>query len=295
MLEMCCGSSLAGLLLAGCTTAGLRGEPISAPLSSTPATAVLAPAPAPAPSPQAPAPVSVDQAPKAGNSPEPAEAAPPEPERHPFHEPLPERALPASAPAMRYANLSPSQCRAEVKKRKIAVARSKQPAKGVATPMRFSGEMNGVRLLTHRAPSPFGVMDCRLALTFDDLTRVLAEHGVVQIRIDNMHRPGAKLPGRRKRSQHAYGLAIDIMSLKLADGRTLSVQDDWHAAIGDPACGPDAVMTDPTEKSVALRNVACAIYRAGLFHHMLTPSANASHRDHFHFDIKRDADRRSLR
>ena len=79
------------------------------------------------------------------------------------------------------------------------------------------------------------------------------------------------------------------------DGRTLSVEDDWHAEIGDPVCGPDAVMTEPTEKSIALRNVACAIGRAGLFHHMLTPSANASHRNHFHFDIKRDADYRSLR
>jgi len=275
-------------LLVGCAYPGPPGAQISAPRPPTLPPSALAPSTRPGP-PPAPAIAPPPPAPTA------ADARPPPPERHGFHDPMPDATLPPSAPAMRIANLSPSQCRAEAKTRKLAVARSKQPAKGVATPMRFSGSMHGVQLVTHRAPSPFGVMDCRLALTFDELAQVLAEHGVVQMRIDNMHRPGARLPGKRKRSQHSYGLAIDIMSLTLADGRTLSVEDHWHAAIGETPCGPDAVMHEPSDESITLRGIVCAIGRKGLFHHMLTPSTNAAHRNHFHFDIKRDAKRRSLR
>jgi hypothetical protein len=32
----------------------------------------------------------------------------------------------------------------------------------------------------------------------------------------------------------------------------------------------------------------CDIVRSGLFHHVLTPSYDAAHRDHLHLDIKRE-------
>jgi hypothetical protein len=46
--------------------------------------------------------------------------------------------------------------------------------------------------------------------------------------------------GRRKPSQHSYGHAIDIVSMTLADGRVLVVEDDWRGTIGDKPCGPES-------------------------------------------------------
>jgi hypothetical protein len=209
--------------------------------------------------------------------------APPAP-RHPFHEPF---ATWDKAAATRLADLSPAACRREVAKRQLAVVPRKGAAPGVALPLRLTGPLRGVTFVVPPAPSPFGILDCRMALALDELAQILASFDVVRVRIDNIHRPHARLPGRAKPSQHSFGLAVDVMSFELAGGRLLSVERDWHAAIGTTACGPEAVMDEPSEESILLRSLLCEVTRRGLFHHILTPSSNASHRDHFHFDIKR--------
>lgn len=70
-------------------------------------------------------------------------------------------------------------------------------------------------------------------------------------------------------SEHATANAIDIAGFTTADGRELSVLDDW---------------SDPTDESAFLRAAhhgACE-----LFGTTLGPDYNAAHRDHFHFDMK---------
>ena len=70
-------------------------------------------------------------------------------------------------------------------------------------------------------------------------------------------------------SEHAFGRAVDIMAIELADGSEISVLRDWgRGRAGDAlkqmwraACGP--------------------------FGTVLGPEANAAHRDHFHFDTAR--------
>ena len=193
-----------------------------------------------------------------------------------------------SAPAARYANLMPAACRAELRKRKLPFKSAGGPSSGITTPLRFDGPLAGVRFVTPGRKSVYGKLDCRLALVLDDLARVLAEHGVTEVHVDNLYRPHARLPGKRKPSQHSYGLAIDIVSLVLADGRTLVVEDDWRGAIGDTPCGPQSLPRSPTDNTVDLRNLVCDVARAGLFHHMLTPNFDAAHENHLHFDIKRD-------
>lgn len=208
----------------------------------------------------------------------------------PFQEPLPPPRLPASAPAMRYANLSPVDCRKVLAERELPVRRDHGPAKGVATPLRLSAPLHGVRFIAPRSPSPFGKLDCRLALALDELAEVLEPFGVSSVRVDNMYRPHARLR-RGKKSQHAYGLAVDIMELGLSDGRSLVVERDWHAPVGSSPCGPEAAPEPATDEAVLLRNIVCKVARQGIFHHMLTPSYNAAHESHFHFDIKRDEKR----
>jgi hypothetical protein len=68
-------------------------------------------------------------------------------------------------------------------------------------------------------------------------------------------------------SQHATANAIDIAAFRLADGRRISVLNDWK---GD---GPEATFLRRA------RNGAC-----GSFSTVLSPDYNAAHRDHFHFD-----------
>jgi hypothetical protein len=257
------------------------------PVAARPAPPLEAPPPAPSPMASSPAPVRGKQPePEPAESPpsEASDAAPP-PVRHPFHEPWSRH--PANAAAFRFAKLSPRECRTELERRKLPVKRLGE-TRGIATPLRLTGALHGVRFVAPGGKSKFGWLDCRLALTLDELARVLARHGVVEIRVDSYYRPSARLPGRRIKSQHHYGLAMDVMSLRLDDGRTLDVERDWHGAPGTAACGPDAAPTEPTEATITLRNVVCEIVREGLFHHVLTPNYDAAHRDHLHLDIKRE-------
>jgi hypothetical protein len=211
---------------------------------------------------------------------------PPAPERHPFHEAVSKH--PPEAPAFRLAKLSPRECRTELERRKLPVKRLGGNTRGIATALRLTGPLHGVRFVAPGAKSKFGILDCRLALTLDELARVLAKHGVVEVRVDNYYRPSAKLAGRPIKSQHHYGLAMDLMELRLEGGRTLQVERDWHGTPGTAACGPDAAPTDPSEETILLRNLVCDIVRVGIFHHVLTPSYDAAHRNHLHLDIKRE-------
>jgi hypothetical protein len=204
-----------------------------------------------------------------------------------FRRPVP--ALAADAPASRYAALSDSACSKELAKRGLPFEPSKQAASGVSSAWRFTGPLHGIRFVTPAAPSLFGVLDCRLALSLDDMAAVLARHGVVTIRVDNFYRPNAHLPGKKKKSQHASAMAIDMTSIELGDGTKLTPPADWHAPIGSKSCGPDAVLESTEARAVVLRDMVCDVARAGVFHHLLTPSYDAAHQSHFHFDVAKDA------
>ncbi len=193
---------------------------------------------------------------------------------------------------MRYANLSPAQCRAEVKKRGLPLERDRRPTPGVGTALRFAGPLEGVKFLAGNWKTPYGVMDCRLALSFQTMAEVLSKHGVTEVHIGTMYRPEKR---RKKHSQHGYGLAADIIGFKLSDGRKLVFETDWHGEIGEPSCGPDSKVDPPSEKGILLRNLVCDLARQGLFHFMLTPNYNRAHHDHLHVDLKRDAKRGVIR
>jgi hypothetical protein len=114
------------------------------------------------------------------------------------------------------------------------------------------------------------------------------------LRIDNFYRDRARI-GRGRRSQHAYGLAADIVSITLRDGREMSVLDDFLGQRGDPVCGPEARIRprkdstdDQIDKAIRFRNFVCELGRMGAFHHILTPNYNRAHENHLHLDLKRD-------
>ncbi|MCA9595007.1 MAG: extensin family protein [Myxococcales bacterium] len=263
-----------------------------------PSTLLRASEPTPVPAPREDAPTVPDE-PAADQPPDEhgqdagvadAEAAPEAPEPEPEHYAFQDLVNPppaAKTPAHRWANLSPAACRAELAKQKLAVGRARRATPGVANPRRITGKIGGVRFVAPGGKSPYGILDCRLALTLVDMAAVLTRHDVASVRVDNFYRPKAHLPGKHAKSQHAYGLAMDVFSMTLADGRELSVERDWHGTVGDKACGAESQPEAPTPETVALHDIVCDLARAGVFHHLLTPGFNAAHRNHLHLDIKR--------
>jgi hypothetical protein len=149
--------------------------------------------------------------------------------------------------------------------------------------------MNGVTFITAGPKSPYSLLDCRLALTLDEVTKAWNNQGVVSIRVDNFYRRAARLPGSRKRSQHAYGLAIDMTEIGLADGSIIDVEQAWGAEVGVPPCGPAARLDGTIPGSLTLRNLVCQLAAGGHFHHILTPAYDLAHKNHLHLDIKRGA------
>ena len=235
--------------------------------------------------------------PKPGNPPppasatEPASSAPaqaqPKPPHYAYQDPLPDPSVQAGTESSRIANLYPADCRAELARRKLPFQRAYGPSRGIATPLRVTGKLHGVRFITPGKKSIYGKLDCRMALVLDDFAKLLESLGVVAVHVNNLYRPHAHLAGRHKPSQHSYGLAADIYGFTLADGRTLVVERDFHGTIGDSPCGPDAQIDSPDPNAIDLRNLVCAVARAHLFHYLLTPCYNRAHRNHVHADIKR--------
>jgi Extensin-like protein C-terminus len=210
-----------------------------------------------------------------------------------YREPLPSPIISKTSAGTRLASLTSGQCWAEASRRKLPVKRVGGAASGVATPVRLSGPLAGVRFVAPGGKSPYGILDCRLALALADLAPVLKRYDVVEARIDNMYRPHAHLPGKKKPSQHSYGLAADMTRLKRADGSELVVERDFDGAIGEPVCGAEA-RAELGSEGAALRSLICDVARSGLFHHILTPNHDAAHRDHFHLDIARGARQRII-
>jgi len=201
----------------------------------------------------------------------------------------------ALSPATKYARLSPGVCRALLRKRALPAKMARGRTPGIATPLRLAGPIHDVVFRTPGARSVYGIIDCRLALALDDLARILARHGVLEVHVDNIYRPRARLPGRKKPSQHAYGLAIDIYGMKLRDQRTLLVERDWPVELAAPPCEPDAQKTDTTDAASELRNIVCEVAREQVFHRLLTPNHDAAHANHLHLDIDRHADATVIR
>lgn len=72
-------------------------------------------------------------------------------------------------------------------------------------------------------------------------------------------------------SEHARANALDVGSVTLADGRTVSVEADWEGRGENGPKGAGFLRQ--------LRDGACRVFST-----VLTPDYNEAHRDHFHLD-----------
>jgi hypothetical protein len=155
--------------------------------------------------------------------------------------------------------------------------------------IRLSGPLRGVAFHGDGPPrrSPYDILDCRLALALDDFAGILTRYGITRVKHMSMYRPPSPGALSRKHSFHNEGLAIDVGGFARPDGAKLVVEKDWHGAIGDPTCGPEANPRQLTSEALALRGVLCSVVRARLFHLVLTPNYDKRHKDHFHLEVRR--------
>lgn len=200
--------------------------------------------------------------------------------------------LPSDAtetPAYRYAQLSRSQCEAELKARQISFKR--ESARGVLAPIRLTGPLSGIFFRGEgtdesRAHSPHEIVDCRLVLALHDSTEILREHDVVEVRHYSMYRlPEPSWPRNKPADRHMGAVAIDAGKFFKKDGSVLDVDRHFHGRIGAKTCGAGAAPRPATAESLELRKLLCKLVERRLFTVVLTPNYNVPHKNHFHLEV----------
>jgi hypothetical protein len=141
--------------------------------------------------------------------------------------------------------------------------------------------IDAVKLLDFGTPTAnLGAMTCELAANFAAWARYAVRPaarlylGSEIVRIEtfgtyacrDMRGAGGTISGRL--SEHGHANAVDVSAFVLADGRRITVADDWRED------GPASQFLH------ILRESACKRFRT-----VLSPDYNSAHRDHLHFDM----------
>ncbi len=125
------------------------------------------------------------------------------------------------------------------------------------------------------APRNIGPVTCEVGQAFAAWARYGADRaarallGAPLVAIETMGSYSCRnVAGSARRSGHATGAAIDVAAFILADGRRISVRDDWAG------------------RGEAERQFLRTVYRSACrrFATVLGPDYNAAHRDHLHFE-----------
>lgn len=192
--------------------------------------------------------------------------------------------IPPRSPVLAYAALDRDACEAELRRREIAFERS-QATPGVRAPIRLRGPLHGVAAHStepakRRATSTRELIDCRLALSLDDLAVDLAARDIVDAEWSSAYRRAAELgcTAKYRGEQHCAALAVDVTSFGKRDGTRLVVARDFHGKIGTLTCGTG----EPPRNE--LWSIACDA--AGRqFQVVLTPNWNTEHHAHLHLEL----------
>lgn len=191
---------------------------------------------------------------------------------------------PAPRPVPAPAPLDPdAACLQDLRQMNVAF----QPVEPFGDPDQGCGVVNPVKMSAGAVPwNRPGIVSCEMARTLarfeSEVMAPLAQakfgQGLKKIHhagtYDCRNRRNASqssgLTGSRggRLSEHAKGLAIDLMAFELADGTMVSVKKDWR---GNGA------------KTSFLRDLAKSSCRS--FSVVLTPNHDRLHQDHFHLDL----------
>ena len=134
---------------------------------------------------------------------------------------------------------------------------------------RLKGDLSALEV------SRLGPVACPTAQSFSEWARFGVDRAARQVlgsalvRIETMGSYACRnVAGSARRSAHATAEAIDVAAFILADGRRISILDDWDGG-------------DKQERAFLRTVQASACKRFGT---VLGPDYNAAHRDHFHLE-----------
>ncbi len=197
-------------------------------------------------------------------------------------------------PGHTYGNLEDVACIVALENRHIAYERVHGHARGVQTPVRLMGPLQGVRFQHADTPDWLAsarreILDCRLVLALDDFASVVSARGFTTVLHYGVYRGDLPLPKHGRPLHHTAALAIDVAAFVKDDGTRVEVRRDWRGHVGDPTCA-GANAAGAREDTLALRGILCEVAREKLFHQVLTPNHNEQHKDHFHLEVMRDTD-----
>jgi hypothetical protein len=161
---------------------------------------------------------------------------------------------------------------------------------GAEQVVEYRGSASGIRY--NAAP----VLTCTMALGLARFERVLQEEAEAQLhtRVKRIAHAGTYSCRHMARysgmvSEHSYANAIDLLSMTLANGRTVAVLRDFGPTVGRREAGrTETVGAEPeAPEGQFLRRAARRAYDEKIFSVVLTPFFDALHRDHFHLDMAR--------
>jgi len=182
--------------------------------------------------------------------------------------------------------LTADECYAQLDEWKVPYERVARAPSEIDAPVRLTGPVAGVTYaIPWRVTNHHDVLDCRLAAALAEWSVVLRALDVVEVRIYSFFRRGSRqgvgTASSGRRSQHHYGLAIDLRWLVLESGQVLDVLADWRDPGTDETC--DGSVDDP--RAAVLLAAYCGAWTARLFHVQLSPAHNREHANHFHLDL----------
>jgi hypothetical protein len=207
-------------------------------------------------------------------------------------EPIPQRADVADE----IAALSDRACLRALQRARVPFERVHHNIPGIGLPIRVVGPIAGVRYRASERLEVHELMDCRLAVALVRFSRMLRHLGIRDVAHYSTYRAaGSRDVGRRDpvQARHAGGMAIDAAWFIRDDGVRFNVQRDFHGRLGRVVCGPEARVPHDMGARL-LRTIACDAARRGLFTVILTPNFNYAHRNHFHLEVTRNANWRSV-
>lgn len=159
----------------------------------------------------------------------------------------------------------------------LGVAYERVSRNGIATGVRVTGELGGVRYEAYSG-KPL-ILDCSLVYSLAHAGRFLAAAGVERVTYSSAYSI-RNIRGTSRPSSHSFGLAIDVHSFHTADA-VFVVRDDYEQGLGDNV---DCVGDPLTRGGALLRTLACQLSRSELFRIVLTPDYDAGHYNHYHLE-----------
>ena len=169
-----------------------------------------------------------------------------------------------------------ASCTRALKQLGVPFKKSSRP--GVAQAVEITGPIAGVEYRGSRKRTL--VLDCSLVYSLARASVWFRQLGVTRVTYSSAYQR-RNVRGTNRRSNHAYGLALDVHTFSGDEVGDITVVDDYEQGLGDDV---DCIGAPLTERGALLRIIDCQMTRSALFRSVLTPDYDADHHNHFHLD-----------